>query len=61
MKPFLIGAAALAIALGARAAELPETPAADWRDVDPNNLVLIDTRYGPVAVELAPQFAPRHV
>jgi peptidylprolyl isomerase len=59
MKAFLIGAA-LAIALGARAAESPETPAADWRDVDPNNLVLIDTRYGQVAVELAPQFAPRH-
>src|SRR5436305_7550805 len=33
----------------------------DWRDVDPNNLVLINTRYGEVAVELAPQFAPRHV
>lgn len=36
-------------------------PASDWRDVDPNNLVLIDTRYGEVAVELAPQFAPHHV
>ncbi|HSC19983.1 MAG TPA: peptidylprolyl isomerase [Rhizomicrobium sp.] len=33
----------------------------DWRDVNPNNLVLIDTRYGEVAVELAPQFAPKHV
>jgi peptidylprolyl isomerase len=32
----------------------------DWRDVDPNNLVLIDTRYGEVAVELAPDFAPNH-
>jgi peptidylprolyl isomerase len=35
--------------------------ASDWRDVDPNNLVLIDTRYGEVAVELAPDFAPNHV
>jgi peptidylprolyl isomerase len=61
MKAFLIGAAALAIALGARAADSPETPAADWRNVDPSNLVLIDTRYGQVAVEMAPQFAPRHV
>ena len=34
---------------------------ATWRDVDPENLVLIDTRYGEVAVELAPAFAPRHV
>ena len=33
----------------------------DWRDVDPNNLALIDTHYGEVAVELAPQFAPKHV
>lgn len=35
--------------------------AADWRDVDPQDLLLIDTRYGRVAVELAPQFAPHHV
>ncbi len=32
-----------------------------FRTVDPNNLVLIDTKYGEVAVELAPQFAPKHV
>ncbi len=35
--------------------------AADWRKVDPDNLVLIDTRYGETAVELAPGFAPGHV
>lgn len=33
---------------------------ADWRNVDPQNLVLIDTKYGQVAVELAPEFAPNH-
>jgi peptidylprolyl isomerase len=38
----------------------PASDAADWRDVDPNNLVLIDTKYGEVAVELAPDFAPEH-
>jgi peptidylprolyl isomerase len=32
----------------------------DWRAVDPQNLVLIDTKYGQVAVELAPEFAPNH-
>jgi len=32
-----------------------------WRDVDPQNLLLIDTRYGETAVELAPRFAPHHV
>jgi cyclophilin family peptidyl-prolyl cis-trans isomerase len=38
----------------------PVSPPADWRDVDPSNLVLIDTRYGETAVELAPEFAPNH-
>jgi peptidylprolyl isomerase len=58
--------AAVAIAIvsfvfAARAAGVPAPPTQDWRDVDPGNLVLIDTRYGEVAIELAPQFAPRHV
>jgi peptidylprolyl isomerase len=35
--------------------------AGDWRKVDPDNLVLIDTKYGETAVELAPGFAPKHV
>jgi len=35
--------------------------AATWRAVDPANLLLIDTRTGEIAVELAPRFAPRHV
>ncbi|HEY4940014.1 MAG TPA: peptidylprolyl isomerase [Rhizomicrobium sp.] len=35
-------------------------PADAWRTVDPQNLVLIDTKYGQVAVELAPEFAPNH-
>ncbi|MGQ0742389.1 MAG: peptidylprolyl isomerase [Alphaproteobacteria bacterium] len=35
-------------------------PADAWRDVDPKNLVLIDVQYGRIAVELAPEFAPRH-
>ncbi|HEY0300161.1 MAG TPA: peptidylprolyl isomerase [Rhizomicrobium sp.] len=40
------------------AAEAP--PPEAWRSVDPDNLVLIDTKYGQVAVELAPDFAPAH-
>ncbi len=35
-------------------------PESDWRDVNPQDLVLIDTNYGQVAVELAPEFAPNH-
>lgn len=55
----------LAILIGAWLASAgqaaPTIPDAAWRDVDANNLVLIDTRYGETAVELAPQFAPNHV
>lgn len=50
-------AACLLIAGTASAADSP----ALWRNVDPDNLVLIDTKYGETAVELAPQFAPHHV
>ena len=49
------------LACSARAADAPEPPPQDWRDVDPSNLALIDTRYGEMAVELAPEFAPKHV
>jgi cyclophilin family peptidyl-prolyl cis-trans isomerase len=48
--------ACMLVAGGVRAADAPGV----WRDVDPNNLVLIDTKYGETAVELAPQFAPHH-
>ena len=45
----------------AHAADAPKIPDSAWRDVDPDNLVLIDTKYGETAVELSPQFAPKHV
>lgn len=52
----------LVATLAGAAGAVPSAPSpSDWRDVDPNNLVLIDTRYGEVAVELAPEFAPGHV
>lgn len=34
--------------------------AEEWRDVDPENLVVMDVSYGRVLIELAPQFAPHH-
>ncbi|MBV9572293.1 MAG: peptidylprolyl isomerase [Alphaproteobacteria bacterium] len=43
------------------AARAADAPPQDWRDVNPDNLVLIDTRYGTVTVELDPAFAPKHV
>jgi peptidylprolyl isomerase len=48
------------IALLALTSATSANPVSDWRDVEPQNLVLIDTRYGEVAVELAPEFAPNH-
>jgi peptidylprolyl isomerase len=44
-----------AVASGALAAA---GAASDWRDVDPDNLVLIDTKYGETVLELYPAFAP---
>ena len=58
---FALCVAAMLTASAAWSAAPAEPPPQAWRDVDPQNLVLIDTRYGEVAVELAPQFAPRHV
>jgi peptidylprolyl isomerase len=37
-------------------------PAAAWRDIDPENLLVMDLKNGArIAIELAPQFAPVHV
>ncbi|MDO5505937.1 MAG: peptidylprolyl isomerase [Pseudoxanthomonas suwonensis] len=36
-------------------------PEADWRNVDADNLLLMDVPGGRVMIELAPAFAPRHV
>jgi peptidylprolyl isomerase len=62
LRPLIVVAALLAGA--ARAADAPPPagpPPQAWRDVSPGNLVLLDTRYGQVVLELAPQFAPGHV
>jgi peptidylprolyl isomerase len=60
MKRLLL-AAAILLASAAHAVPAAPGDSADWRKVDPDNLVLIDTKYGQVAVELAPGFAPNHV
>jgi peptidylprolyl isomerase len=36
-------------------------PESAWRTVDPENLMLIDTAYGTIGVELYPEIAPKHV
>ena len=40
---------------------LAASTAADWRTLDQSNLVYMDTAAGRVIIELAPQFAPKHV
>lgn len=32
-----------------------------WRTVDPENLLIIDTKYGDIGIELYPEIAPNHV
>ncbi len=36
-------------------------PADAWRTVDPENLLIISTKYGDIGVELFPEIAPNHV
>lgn len=40
---------------------LDAAPDADWRPIDPNRLLVLELADGPVMIELAPDFAPRHV
>lgn len=70
MRTALFGALALNFAAACQAQDAIEvepteavdsTPvASEWRDVAPENLVLIDTEYGTIAIELNPDFAPNH-
>ena len=40
---------------------LARAPAADWRTLDPAQLLVMQLPQGRVVIELAPQFAPAHV
>ena len=41
--------------------DLADVPASAWRDMDPNDLLVLDLPSGRVVIQLAPQFAPVHV
>ena len=57
----MLVAGIVALAVGAALGATSSLPITDsFRAVDPQNLVLVDTRYGQVAVELEPAFAPKH-
>lgn len=36
-------------------------PEEAWRTVNPENLLVIDTKYGEIGIELFPEIAPKHV
>ena len=40
--------------------EIASATAPDWREVAPDNLILIETVHGDIVVELNPDFAPNH-
>ena len=40
---------------------LGAAPAPDWRPLDPENLLVIDTTKGRIIVEMAPDMAPQSV
>lgn len=46
---------------GTVAEVLARTQPADWRELDPENTLYLELPAGRVVIELAPQFAPRHV
>jgi len=51
----------VAAALFTATAFAADKPASDWRDVDADNLVTIQTKYGATVLELYPAFAPQAV
>ncbi|HYF23001.1 MAG TPA: peptidylprolyl isomerase [Caulobacteraceae bacterium] len=63
VRPLAVLATALALA-GCATLERPAAPepsAAEWRMVDPENLLVIDTTKGRMLVEMTPVAAPLHV
>lgn len=70
MRSLLFGALALAITSACQAQEAVDVQltedeiasalAPDWRDVSPENLILVETAYGDIVLELNADFAPNH-
>ncbi|HYD88498.1 MAG TPA: peptidylprolyl isomerase [Vitreimonas sp.] len=55
----ILAAALLALGLSVASAQTPD--ARNWRPVDPENTLYIDTVHGRIVVELYPEIAPNHV
>lgn len=52
---------AVGVLVASSATAAPEPKAPDWRQVDPENTLVIDTTKGRIIVEMAPLAAPNHV
>jgi peptidylprolyl isomerase len=62
LAAFLVAALLAFPAIAKTPAEmLKDSPAADWRPLDPQNTLLMDVNGHGVLIELAPRFAPKHV
>lgn len=70
MRSMLVAVLGVSLAAACQAQDALETDlteqdiasatAPDWRNVDPDNLILIETEHGDVVIELNPDFAPNH-
>lgn len=70
MRSLVFGALALSIMSACQAQEAIEVQltedeiasalAPDWRNVSPENLILVETTYGDIVIELNADFAPNH-
>ena len=70
MRSLVFGALALSIMSACQAQEAAEVQltedeiasalAPDWRDVSPENLILVEPTYGDIVIELNADFAPNH-
>ncbi|MDZ4693309.1 peptidylprolyl isomerase [Terricaulis sp.] len=55
----IYAAALMALSLSVASAQTPDPR--NWRPVDPENTLYIDTVHGRIVIELYPEIAPRHV
>lgn len=70
MRSFFLGALAVSLVSACQAQDALEVEltedqiasatAPDWRDVSSENLILVETEYGDIIIELNPDFAPNH-
>lgn len=61
VAPLLFAATQSSAAVRTMADVLAASKPSDWRPLDPQNTLYMDLPMGRVVIELAPEFAPRHI